>query len=88
MLTTKIQNFDKRVKLERFLIDAYYLGLSLKELARDANFPPASACDLGGDFLLAWARMVEQSLRGTPEDPSGACAAALSTPITKAPQSE
>jgi len=88
MLTTKIQNFDKVAKLERFLIDAYYLGLSLKELARDEDFPAANACCLGGDFLLAWARMVEQSLRMTPEGPSGAGGAAASTPIAKAPEAK
>jgi hypothetical protein len=73
MARPKTPAADQAAKLTRLQIDAYYLGLTLKELGRKDDFVMSRAADLAGDFLLGWARLAEALIleREPPRSPLG-----------------
>lgn len=74
------ENAKECVKLEEDMIDAHYLGLSLRALARSPNFRYASITAFVGDLLIGWARFVGAQMQageppflaGAPSEPVAA----------------
>jgi hypothetical protein len=59
----KIQRLYDVAKLERALIDAYYLGLALRALGRRSDFAAAGDARATADHLIDWARRTAGRMR-------------------------
>lgn len=62
-MPTRDQNTSDFVKLEHALIEANYLGFTLREFGRDENFACAEATQFVSDLLIGWARFVSERMR-------------------------
>lgn len=55
---SRLHSSDEVAKLERVLIEASYLGLTLREYGRDNDFAFAEATNFIADLLIGWSTMV------------------------------
>lgn len=53
----------ENVKLEQLLIEAHYLGMSMRAIAGDRNFRYASITQFVSSLLIGWARQVGARLQ-------------------------
>ncbi len=58
MTRKRIQTSDDVAKLEQVLIEASYLGLTLREYGRNENFAYAEATNFLADLLVGWSNMI------------------------------
>jgi hypothetical protein len=57
------QNTSDFLKLEHALIEANYLGFTLREFGRREDFACAEATEFVSDLLIGWARFMSQRMR-------------------------
>lgn len=60
----QIENTSDFLKLEKALIEANYLGFTLREFGRDENFACAEATQFVSELLIGWARFISERMRG------------------------
>jgi hypothetical protein len=59
---SRLQASDEVAKLERVLIEASYLGLTLREYGRNNDFAYAEATNFIADLLVGWSNMISDRI--------------------------
>lgn len=54
---------DDLARLEQALVEAYYLGLSLRALAANPDFRFAEVTAAAGEPLIGWAKFIDERLQ-------------------------
>jgi hypothetical protein len=57
------QGGDDLARLEQALVEAYYLGLSLRALAANPDFRFAEVTAAAGEPLIGWAKFIDERLQ-------------------------
>lgn len=57
------QGGDDLARLEQALVEAYYLGLSLRALAANPDFRFAEVTATAGEPLIGWAKFIDERLQ-------------------------
>lgn len=57
------QGGDDLARLEQALVEAYYLGLSLRALAANPDFRFAEVTSAASEPLIGWAKFIDERLQ-------------------------